>query len=502
MLRVFLILAALLSAGSAMAQSFSISAVDFGESAYLEETELQAIAADYVNRPIVFSDLQEMVTKIQLLYAERGIVTAKAVLPPQEIRDGVLRIDLVEATIEDVRLEGFERTDPEFVRRTISLEPGKMPDFEVLERELRIYDISYDLAPTLTFGAGETPGTTVAVIAAEEPRKFEWTVSADNFGSEETGIYRGSVFGRWNSVSGWRDVLSMQATVSEGSYSGSLGYSRPVGGGGGTVIGTASYAHTEIVQGSFEPVDVVSDSYTASLSYRRPLRVRPRSHFIIDVGIAGEMSTSTIEATPFSDIQLGEFVLQGTYVRQFDTAQIAVNFGAKAGFSDAANTSETEGEFYLGFGGISYSQAIAEKALLDISLKGQYALEQNLPVARLFSVGGATSVRGYPNNIRGGDSGALLKAQIAPLRPFEPESMEGFGFSPYLFVDAAFVMPYRVDNSINPDQDYLASAGVGLRVDWNDKVSALLMVAVPLIDTLGFDGSGDGQVFFGLDYRF
>jgi len=502
MFRVLVLLAAIFASNAAFAQGFVLSGVKFSESAYLDEDELQEIAASVVDRTVVFSDLQAMIAEVQALYSTAGVVTARAILPPQEIRDGILRVDLIEAIVSRVTLDGFERTKPEFVERTISLQAGELPDFERLEKDLRIYDISHDLTPLLTFEAGDEPGTTVAVISVTEPRKFSWTASADNFGTDATGIYRGTLFGRWASVTGVRDTLSSQLQVSEGSLSGSLGYSRPVGAGGGRMIGTLSYAENEIVQGVFEQVDVLSNSLTGSLSYRRPLRVRPFSHVVLDVGIAGEQSTSTIEGEAFSDVTLAEFVLQATYARQFDRAVWSTTLGIKAGSSDAKNTSETEGEYYLAFGALSYTRNFSDKVMMDLNLEAQYAHGENLPIARLFSAGGATSVRGYPNNIRGGDSGAVMKIQVSPVHPYEPESMKNTSISPFAFLDAAIVVPYRIDGSINETQDYLASVGGGLRIDWNQKASALLMVGFPLIETLGFEDLSESTVYVGLDYKF
>ncbi len=497
-----IVLVAMFASGSAFAQGFVLSGVKFTESEYLDAAELQDVASSVVDRTVVFSDLQAMIADVQALYSAAGVVTARAILPPQEIRDGILQVELVEAIVSRVTLDGFDRTRPEFVDRTISLEAGVLPDFERLERDLRVYDISHDLTPLLTFEAGDEPGTTIAVISVTEPPKFSWTASADNFGTDATGIYRGTIFGRWASVSGVRDSLSMQLQISEGALSGSLGYSRPVGPSGGRMIGTLSYAETQIVQGVFEPVDVISESLTGSLSYRRPLRVRPFSHVILDVGIAGEQSLSTIEGVEFSDVVLAEFVLQATYARQFDRSNWSTTIGVKAGSSDAKDTSETEGEYYLLFGAMSYSHNFKDKVLVDISFEGQYAQGENLPVARLFSAGGATSVRGYPNNIRGGDSGAVLRAQVSPVRAFEPESMENVSISPFGFFDAGIVVPYRVGGGIDETQDFLASIGGGLRVDWNRKASALLMVGFPLVETLGFEDINEGTVYVGLDYKF
>lgn len=171
MFRSIVFVIALIATTPILAQSFEISGVQFTESAYLQEEKLQEIAQGVVNRPIIFADLQEMVAEVQELYSVSGILTARAILPPQEITDGVLRVELVEATISEIRIAGFERTKPEFVTRSISLEAGGMPDFEALERDLRVYEISHDLVPLLSFAPGDTPGTTVAIISAEEPAR-------------------------------------------------------------------------------------------------------------------------------------------------------------------------------------------------------------------------------------------------------------------------------------------------------------------------------------------
>ncbi len=80
--------------------------------------------------------------------------------------------------------------------------------------------------------------------------------------------------------------------------------------------------------------------------------------------------------------------------------------------------------------------------------------------------------------------------------------MKNTSISPFAFFDAAIVVPYRIDGSINETQDYLASVGGGLRIDWNQKANTLLMVGFPLIETLGFEDLSESTVYVGLDYKF
>lgn len=58
MFRSLPLLLTLFAVTPALAQSFKISGVRFSNSAYLEENELQGVAAGIVNRPIVFADLE------------------------------------------------------------------------------------------------------------------------------------------------------------------------------------------------------------------------------------------------------------------------------------------------------------------------------------------------------------------------------------------------------------------------------------------------------------
>lgn len=489
-------------AQAAQAQSFTIKGVKFDQSSYLSDAQLQAVAAKYTGRPIEFEDLQTFVTEVQQLYSRSGVLTARVLLPPQEISDGILKVSLVEARISDVLIEGYEDTNPEFLRRSINFEPGEKPDFVQLERDLLIYDIVHDISPKLTFGPGVEPGTTVATIHGAEPEKFQWTLSADNFGREETGIARVSLFGRWSNVTGWRDTLSMQIQGSEGARSGSLGYSRPVGLAGGRVITTAGWSNSSVIQGTFVPVNIVSDSISASLGYRIPLNVSPESHWIAEGGLAYDNTSSTLFGAPLSDITIGEIYATGSYTHNFPKALLALSFGLKAGNAEAQETTRTEGDYYLAFGGLSYSQLMGDSWLLDVTAQAQFAQGQNLPVARLFSAGGPVSVRGYPNNIRSGDSGLVAKFQVSPAKAWRPGENGTIPIRPFAFLDAALVVPYRINGGISSDQDYMASIGGGARIEFGNNASGLLMVGVPLIETLGFRDTGKATIMVGLDYKF
>lgn len=490
-----------LAVQTAAAETFTLRGVTFSKSIYLSEQQLQDAVAPYLNRPITFEDVQKMLADVDRLYVLSGVMTARSVLLPQEVPDGILKLDLIEAEIGAVQVEPMGGTRPEFIRRNISLKEGEKPDYEALERDLRIFELSHDFVPKLTFGPGETTGTVNAVIGGDVPERFIWTGSLDNFGTEETGEVRATLSGRWANVSGVRDTLSFQLQGSEGSYSGSLGYSRPVGGWqGGRMTATLSYTNSNVIRADFSVLDIVSDTIQGSVGYRVPFRVQPDRHFMFDVSLVAEETTSTLGDLPFQTTTLFEIVPQVSWSRKWERQSLSLSAGLKLGTSDTLETSETEGSYALLFGSANYARRVGETLGFEASAIVQLAPDQNLPVPRLISAGGITTMRGYPNNIRSGDSGVILHTQISRLVPWQMG--ERVRVTPFAFADGALVVPYREVGGIDTEQDLLLSIGAGARFDVGDKLSGLLMVGVPLRETLGFEDTGSGRLYAGFDYRF
>ncbi|HGP2300746.1 TPA: POTRA domain-containing protein [Salmonella enterica] len=53
------------------------------------EASLQKVVAPWLNRPLSFGDLQAMTDAVTRHYRDHGALVARAVLPPQTIKDGV-----------------------------------------------------------------------------------------------------------------------------------------------------------------------------------------------------------------------------------------------------------------------------------------------------------------------------------------------------------------------------------------------------------------------------
>ena len=69
-------------------------------------------------------DAADAVTRF---YQENGYPVARAVLPAQKVEKGMVRIEVIEGRVGDVRFEGNRRYDPDRLRgRLATLVPGEL----------------------------------------------------------------------------------------------------------------------------------------------------------------------------------------------------------------------------------------------------------------------------------------------------------------------------------------------------------------------------------------
>lgn len=90
-------------------------------SAFLSAAELDAISAKYVGRRVDFSDISALVRDVNDLYAKKGVVTAGAILPPQNLSSGQLTVRLVEGREGTVSVVGEHRTHNDLIFQAVRL---------------------------------------------------------------------------------------------------------------------------------------------------------------------------------------------------------------------------------------------------------------------------------------------------------------------------------------------------------------------------------------------
>src|SRR4051812_4471489 len=104
----------------------------------LGEADLAPILRRYEDRPVTTEELLRLRDELTLAYVERGYVNSGAVIPDQEVIDGVIAVRIVEGRLDEIRLEGLRSLDPAFLEARIRLGAGLPLNARDLQERLQL----------------------------------------------------------------------------------------------------------------------------------------------------------------------------------------------------------------------------------------------------------------------------------------------------------------------------------------------------------------------------
>lgn len=467
-------------------ERFILKGIHFNPSVFIEQKRLQQLASDYVGRSISFDDVNELLRKINAIYEEQGQLTARAVVPPQSVENGVLSIVLVESKVDVLNWQDAPKNvDEEFYLERIPVTPGETLDSPALKAAIERFNsttpgpqVSAGLAP------GQTFGTTQVDLQAFEPDPLQWSVFANNYGSEGSGReqYGGSL--TWFSPTGVADAFNALVVATSGSEYGSLRYSRPVNVYNGVVYLEGGTNTMNIEQGPFSELNIEGDSTTYGLGYDQPWWVNQQWTLLGGIAYNYQTSESKIDGLQLSQEDIDEFVLKGQL--EYREGPWYGRYDQRLRQATGDNAVSGEGDTHQLLNGFGYlSRDIASDYQLVGRMSWQYASDsQSLPSALLYQFGGISSVRGYEPGVIASPQGVTMNA--------EAYWRYNDNLQPFIFFDYGRAMELGTT-----DID-LMSAGVGVNYNWGRRISLSLVAANTLKDVVPDQDSGQvmAQIVF------
>lgn len=292
------------------AVTFMVREIQFTPSEILSAAELEAIAAEFRGRQLTLADLQQLAERVNALYKAKGVVTAVAVIPPQDVSEGVVRVRLIEGRVGRINIEGNATTRSEYIAARLRLKPKELVDLSRLEQGLVRFNRTNDVQLRAELKPGMEFGTTDLQVGVTEPPRHDLRVTLDNFGSKPTGEWRGGIAYLNRSLLGFRDDLSLSLTKADGQDSRAYGYGFPINTWGGR-LNLAHYKDTTAIKhGSLESLNITGESNASVLSLRQPAYVGARAQ--VDVLAGGKRRSSSnwidgvfLQRTDSSDRNLG-----------------------------------------------------------------------------------------------------------------------------------------------------------------------------------------------------
>jgi hemolysin activation/secretion protein len=181
-------------------------------------------------------------------------------------------------------------------------------------------------------------------------------------------------------------------------------------------------------------------------------------------------------------------------------------FGVRSQFSlglgflgGTVNEDAPDSNFLAWRGQVQWVRLLAPETLFIV--RGDLQLTTNA-LLRLeqFGLGGQDTVRGYRQNVFLSDYGALASAEIRIPILRLPRQNALLQVAPFLDVGAVWNSSGNPDPE--PDPNFLASVGLGLRFQMSDRLSARVDFGIPLIDVISSEKTlQEKGLYFSIGYR-
>ncbi|MBI3350029.1 MAG: ShlB/FhaC/HecB family hemolysin secretion/activation protein [Burkholderiales bacterium] len=444
----------------------------FSGNRLLDTDRLSQALAPFLHRPLGLAQLQEAAAAAAQAYRDAGWVV-RAYLAAQDIQDGRVVIQIVEARLGRVRVEGdVRRLDPAQVLALVADQQaaGEPLRAEALERGVLLADDLPGVVAAGLLAAGTADGETDLVVKLADEPLLTGEATLDNTGARSTGAARAGAGLRLNSPARLGDQLGLDLLASEGSRYGRAEYTLPLTATGLRVGANASAMHYKLVGADFAPLDARGSARTLGLSASLPLlRQRQRSVYLalaaerhdFDNRTGGSITSDyrshtlglTVYANAFDDWAGG-----GSSFASASLTTGRVNLDGSPNQAADAVTARTGGHF----GKLRWSLARQQRLAGDWSLFAQWSgqrVNRNLDSSEKFFLGGPVGVRAYPANEGGGSEAQLLNLELRwRVRP--DLSFSGFHDRGHVRVnhDAGFTGA--------PQPNGFTLAGTGVSVAW------------------------------------
>jgi len=390
----------------------------FAGNALFEDAQLRDLLAPLTGRALTLNQLYSATRAIEAYYEAAGYV-AQASLPPQEVIDGVVRIQIVEAEYAGVELEGAvpERVRAQVIERFFDAHaapggPLRPADFDL--PNLLVNDLP-GVSVTGAFAPGRNPGETVLLLNAQDGPFIFGQLFLDNSGSRATGRERATLQFGLNSPLGYGDLLRADLAKTQGSESVVGSYAIPLGYRGARVSVNASILRYKVVTPEMQDLRITGKSVSRGVNASAPLRRSRDVNLSFNVSYNVTDLQNSVRGDVASDYQVsqGSIGLNGNW-RDSVGGTAFSSFGISFA-TGSAKGSNNAGPFDVPFNVVRFNlareQYLSERTALFAGLSAQYG-SYRTDTSEQFSLGGPNGVRAYPVGEAGGPRGAVMNLEL------------------------------------------------------------------------------------------
>ncbi|BDI19920.1 hypothetical protein ANSO36C_57220 [Nostoc cf. commune SO-36] len=477
--------------------------------------QLAQATAEFTKRPISLAEVYQARSKITDLYVKNGYITSGAYIPPQTIRSGVLKIQVVEGRLEGIQITGTRRLNPNYVRSRLAIATSAPLNRQRLLEALQLLQLNPLIENvTAELSAGSQTGASLLEVKVSEAKTFSSEIVLDNGRSPSVGSFRRGLRLNEANLLGLGDGLSLGYTNTDGSNTFDASYTLPLNPRNGTLTFNYGTTSSNVIERPFSLLKIASASRYYELTFRQPIIQTPTQEFAL--GLTAYRRESDISSlvqrfggrasdlSPGADEQGRTRVSALRFFQEWTSRNSREVIALRSQFSlgidvlnATVNQNAPDSRFFAWQGQAQWARLLAPETLLLLRLNTQLASRALLPIEQ-FGLGGQDSVRGYRQDYLLTDNATFVSAEVqVPILRF-PQIDSTLQVIP--FVD--FGVGWNSSGMENPDPNTLAALGLGLRWSQGDRFTIRLDWGIPLVSVNSSDRTlQDNGLYFSLLYN-
>lgn len=473
-------------------------------------------------RGITLGQIETIADEITRFYRKRGFILAKAYIPKQQVRDGIVNLTLLLGMLGEVEVIGNDM----YSERTIASVFDGMLSTPVthaaVEENLYLINDFPGIVVDGFFEQGHQVGDTKLNINVKDEQKFYSNIRIDNHGTKETGLYRLYLDGQVNNLLGFADYLNV-SILSASSPSNTnywrINYETSFFSPRIKLILDASQNQFVVDQSSgfgSLPLNGVVDVYDIIAQYILQ-RSRTQNH---KVELKYDEISSDLKLGDINTDALDEKLNNTTLTYYFDILEEKnrrlhqgsvrwVNGNIVIGLSD--NQDENYNILVADYSLLAFMKLpwVDANTKLIFRTAAQYSGTSLSSIMRA-PLGGPTRARAFPINTFTVDDGIYFGVDWVFNSPtfmdvnLGPVNLRRL-IQPFVFADYAYGQQYILFEGVNDVTGQFADVGFGLKFAYTADFHGNLQFAFPVsqkVDSIDGIGEEEGmRVVFDFQYR-
>ena len=465
-------------------------------STIFSEEELNTLLASYQGRSLTIEELRQAADSITEQYLNQGYINTRAILGNQVLEDGIVEIQVIEGSLEEIVIQGSGRLSDRYIRNRIRRGARAPLNSASLENQLRLLKtdpLFENVEASLQPGSGIGQSKLTVRVSLAKP--FSANFFVDNYSTPSVGAERMGVRVAYQNVTGLGDRISLgynRPTNGSDTDRYEFSYRVPVNARDGALTVQFLPDNNEVSNIALQDLGISGETKRYEFDFRQPLVRSPRQEFALSLGFSHHRGQTFLNNIPFG---FGS----GPDDRG-RTRSSAIRFGQEYLRRDVGGIWAARSQFLLGIDAFDATinpdpipdsrffswnlsaqrlQRLGKHQLLAVRANLQLATTSLLP-SRQFVIGGGQSLRGYRQNARSGDNGFVLSIEDRITIQRNASGQPSLTFAPFL--DLGQVWNKSGNPNLIASQKFLMGAGMAILWEvmpgWNVRVD----YGVPLVE--------------------